>query len=102
MWDVIYTQLVPVLVGMLVGLLVGRLTRALIALAAVSGIVGAVLIVTGHGEVLEANRDLLPQALALGTQVASVLKKLLVSMPGALVGALAGIAIHEIVRLVKS
>src|SRR5882724_7107025 len=100
--DAYYSVVVSILVGLLVGILVGRLTRALIALAAVSGIVGAVMIVTGHADLLEANRDLLPQALSLGTQVAVALKRLLVTMPGALVGVLAGVAVHEIIRLVKS
>ncbi len=97
-----YNQAIAFLLGMLIGLLLGRLTRALIALVALSGAVAAALVLTGHGDVLKQNADVLPNALALGGQVIGALKQILVSTPAALMGSLAGIVLREVVRLVKS
>jgi hypothetical protein len=95
-------QAVAIMIGMLIGLLVGRLTRALVALVALSGVVVAALIVTGHGDLVQQNVDVLPRALSLGAQVVTALKQILMSTPAALAGSLAGILLREIVRMVKA
>jgi hypothetical protein len=95
----IYVHAASLLFGLIAGLVLARLTRKLIAVIAFGGTVAAVLIITGHGQVLVACRGLLPQALELITQVAATVKTYLVILyaPGALVGTLSGLAIRLIV-----
>jgi hypothetical protein len=95
-------QAVALMLGLLIGLLLGRLTRAMIALVTLGGAVAAALFVTGHGDILQQNIDVLPRALSLGTQVVQALRQILLTTPAALVGSLAGILLREVIRLAKS
>lgn len=100
--DALYMQAVSVLLGLVVGLWLRRLVRGLFTLVALAGIAALVLIVTGRGGVLEANRDLVPQAMTIGTQMITAIKQVLIGTPAALAGLLLGVAIREVVSLAKS
>jgi hypothetical protein len=74
----------------------------MLTLFSLVGAVAAALFLTGHGDVLQQNIDVLPRALSLGTQVVQAMKQVLVTTPAALVGSLAGILLREVIRLAKS
>jgi len=97
-----YAQAAAVLLGIIVGLWLRRLVRGLVALVALAGIASLVLIVAGRGSVLEANRDLVPQTVAVATQIAFSIRQVSVGAPGAVVGLLFGVAIREVAKTCSS
>ena len=98
----IYMQAIPLLLGLVLGLWLRRLVRGLFSLIALAGVAALVLIITGRGGMLEAQRDLVPQALTISTLMITPIKQVLIGTPTALAGLLLGVAIREVVALAKS
>lgn len=102
MFDQWCSQVTALLLGALLGLLVGKVTRAIIAVVALSGVAAAALILTGHEDVVREHADCLPRAVSLAGQVAGALKMVMSKTPAALLGALASLCFKEVVRLIKA
>jgi uncharacterized membrane protein (Fun14 family) len=100
--DAIYLQSIPLLVGLAIGLIMRQLVRGLVVMVALAGIAALVLMLTDRGGVLEAQRDLVPQAMTLGAQMIASIKEVLIGTPAALVGLLLGLITARVIALAKS
>lgn len=100
--ETFYAQAIAVLLGLIIGLWLRRLVWSLIALISMAGISTLIVIATGHTGMLEANRDLVPQAMSASSQLITAIKQVLIGTPGALVGILLGVVTRELLALAKS
>jgi hypothetical protein len=100
--DAVYMQAIWVLLGLLIGLWLRRLVLGLFALIASVSIVALILMVMGKGNMLSVSHSMMQKATANTAPMFTAIKKAPINVPGSLAGLLCGVAIREVIVLVKS